>query len=524
MKKLTGLVVIIAALVLGSYYGMGYLTEKKLKESLNVVSQSYGVSADVASYKRGWFTSEAVLNWGLHVPEHTVMVDGQSKTITASDFKMQMPITIHHGPIIFADKRIKFGLGYAKTELPLPEQYNEQFNTLFTAESTKPKLDMNLFVSYLNNTSMDLAVPAFKLIAKEGGAQLDWMGLTSSTDVSSNLDKIDGAITLDGVNFTKDDVKTTVGSVTSEYNLHKNEKDMYLGDASLSFPSLIVMDHDKKLLEISQFDTHSDASIENDLFSTHFKASVEKMVANEQNFGPGNFEIAIKNLDADVLARINMQVNQLQQGSDADRQKALLALLPELPKLFSKGPEFEITELSFVMPQGTVEGSMMISLPKADTGNPIELIQKIQGKGKLRIPAEVVKGFVAEEIRQKMIAAPQGLQQAITQQMQQNSSQATPTAQATTSAAASTGATATVQAVVPVEATTPVAAPAQMTTPADPALIAQQASEAADKQLAAMVQSGLLSMQGTDYVVEMNLNQGQLTINGKPFNPAMMKY
>jgi uncharacterized protein YdgA (DUF945 family) len=72
------------------------------------------------------------------------------------------------------------------------------------------------------------------------------------------------------------------------------------------------------------------------------------------------------------------------------------------------------------------------------------------------------------------------------------------------------------------QAATPVQ---QQAAPAvNPADAAQQATVLADKQLASMVQSGILSVQGNDYVVEMSFTQGQLTINGKLFNPAMLKF
>ncbi|KTC76810.1 YdgA family protein [Legionella brunensis] len=492
MKKFIGLVVILAALVLGSYYGMGYLTEQKVKESLNFINRSNGLAAQIVEYKRGWFTSKAMFDWRVHIPEQTIQNNGQTQTIPAKDFKMQMPVTIYHGPVIFSNQGVKFGLGFAHTDLAMPPEYVEQFNSLFTNESTKPTLAISFFVNYLGNSSIDMSVPAFKLFAKEGNATFEWLGMSTSTNVSSDLDKVGGNITIDGLTFKKDQVNTKMSTITSEYNLHKTDKGLFLGDASLSFPSFVVMDSDKKLFELGQFDIHSDSDIEDGLFSSHFKTSVEKIITNDKTYGPGNLEVAIRNLDADALARLNTQAQQVQQGTDAERQRAMLAMLPELPKLFSKGAEFEITEMNFVMPQGTIEGSLMVSLPKGDMGNPFELIQKIQGNGKLRVPAVVVKQLVTESIKQKMMS-PQtqqnDQQQEITQKIQPQSN---PDASAQAAANSSD--------------------------------VSQQAVTLADKQLATLVQNGVLAQQGTDYVVEVSLNQGQFTINGKPYSPEMMKF
>ncbi|CEK11922.1 YdgA family protein [Legionella hackeliae] len=493
MKKFIGLVVILAVLVLGSYYGMGYLTEQKVRESLNFVNRSNGLAANIVEYDRGWFTSKANFDWRVHVPEQTIQNNGQTQTIPAKDYTVQMPVTIYHGPIIFSDQGVKFGLGYAHTDLDMPKEYVEQFNSLFTNQSTKPNIVIDFFVNYLGNSSIDMSVPAFKLFAKDGTATFEWFGMSTTTSVSSDLDKVGGNITIEGLAFKKDQVNTKMSSITSEYNLHRTDKGLFLGDASLSFPSFVVMDSDKKLFELGQFDIHSDSDIEDGLFSSHVKTSVEKIVANDKTYGPGNLEVAIRNLDADALARLNEQAQQVQQGTDAERQRAMLAMLPELPKLFSKGAEFEITEMNFVMPQGTVEGSLMVSLPKGEMGNPFELIQKIQGNGKLKVPAAVVKQLVTESIKQKMMSPQQNQQndqqQGIAQQIQQPSNPDA-TAQA---AAGSTD-------------------------------VSQQAVTLADKQLATLVQNGVLTQQGTDYVIEVSLNQGQLTINGKPYRPEMMKF
>lgn len=490
MKKFTGLVVLLAALVLGSYYGMGYLTERKVRESLNIVNQSNGVAAEIVQYKRGWFTSEASLDWRLHVPERVVQKDGTSQTVPAEDYQMQMPITIYHGPVIFSDRGIKFGLGFAHTVLTLPAQYTDKFNNLFSSQSTQPKLDMSFFVNYLGNTSIDTSLPAFKLFAKEGNAQFNWLGMSTSTSVSSNMSEVDGNITIDGLHFTKDQIDTTMSAITSEYNLHKTPTGLFLGDASLSFPSLVVMNKDAKLLELGQFDMRSNSDIDDGLFSSQFKTSLEKIVANGKTYGPGNLEVAIRNLDADVLAKLNDQLNQLQQGTDAQRQQAVLAMLPELPRLFSKGAEFEISEMNFVMPQGTLEGNLMVSLPKGEFGNPFELMQKIQGNGKLKIPAAVVQQLMTESIKQKMMSPqPSASQQGAVDQVQPQASTDTTTQAATSSAD-----------------------------------VNEQATTMATKQLSTLVQNGVLTVQGSDYVIEVSLNQGQLAVNGKPFNPAMLKF
>ena len=163
----------------------------------------------------------------------------------------------------------------------------------------------------------------------------------------------------------------------------------------------------------------------------------------------------------------------------------MLALLPELPKLFNKGAEFEISKLSFKIPQGQIEGNLFVTLPKGENANPFEMMQKIQGKAKLQVPAEAVKEIMKQSVIQQIAKKPE-LQQTLTQQLQANQTAA------------------------------------QTTQPAP--TVEQLAEMQTNKQINALQQSGLITVQGTDFVIEASLDQGKFTINGKPYDPSMMKF
>ncbi|WP_298626417.1 YdgA family protein [uncultured Legionella sp.] len=485
MKKLTGLITILAVLVLGGYYGMGVLTENTIKKNVEVINQSNGLFADIQQYNRGWFSSDAKIKWRLHVPERVVKdSDGQSQTVAAQDYQMEMPLVIHHGPFIFANNRLRFGMGYAETKFPFPEQYNQQFDEMFSKDSMKPQLDLSIFVNYLNKSTVELALPNFKLISKDGTGNFDWMGMTSTTAMSSNMDKVVGDIVIKGMNIAKDDTKVIMGKMTSEFDLHQTPGGLYLGDATFTLPSFDVMVKDQKMFGISDFVLNSSSDIEEHLFNTHFTAGLQSVLANGQTYGPAEVEIALRNLDADVLARINQQATAMQNGTDAERQQAMMALLPELPKLFSKGAEFEISKLNVKLPQGVVDGSLLIALPKSETTNPFEMIQKIQGNAKLRVPTAVVKQLMQQSVMQQMAKQPE-MQQALMQQLQSND---------------------------PAKANQPAPTPDQL------------AAMQTDKQIATLEQSGLITTDGSDYVIEIALEQGKFSVNGKPFDPSTLKF
>ncbi|MFT4059021.1 MAG: YdgA family protein [Legionella sp.] len=488
MKKLAGLVIILAALLVGGYYGMGVLTEKTIKKNIEVMDQSNGLHAQIDKYDRGLFSSEAKINWQLHIPARVVTdANGQTQSIPSQDFKMDMPLTIHHGPIILTNHGVRFGLGYAESVFPFPKQYEDQFDATFSKESTKPQLDMSIFVNYFNQSTLDAKVPQFKLFTKEGNGQIDWLGMNATNTMSPEMKKVDGTLTLDGVHVSKGDSTLNLGQISTEYNLHKTDSGLYLGSANFDLPSFSSVDKGQKVFAITDLVFKSDSDIKEHLFSTSLTLSVKSILVNAKTYGPGDFAVAIRNLDADVLAKINQQAAAMQNAPDAQRQQAVIALLPEIPKLFSKGAEFEISKFNLTLPEGQVDGNLFVSLPKQENANPFELMQKIQGKARLKVPAAAVKSLVQQSVVQQMARQPD-YQNALVQQLQG--------AQTTTNQGS------------------------QPTTPS----IDQLAAIQADKQLNALQQNGLIITQGSDYLIEVSLEQGKFIVNGKPFDSSMLKF
>ncbi|GGI88868.1 YdgA family protein [Legionella impletisoli] len=544
MKKLVGLIIILVVLVLGGYYGTGLMTERTLKRDITLVNQANGLNVTINRYDRGWFTSKADLLWKVHVPERVVKnQDGQPTLQPAQDYTLDMPLSIYHGPVIFAEDGVHFGLGYAKTELNLPDQFKQKFADAFTTDSTSPKLNVSVLVNYLNRSRFRVQLPQFTLIAKEGNGQFKWHGMTSDVTLTSRLDHIDGDMIIQGIDVKKDQISARVSQVSSEYDLYQAENGLYLGQASFSLPSVLVTNGDQKIFELNKFSVHTKSDIEDGLFHSHLEASINQLYSNGKNYGPGEIKLAIKNLDADVLAKINEQANQMQGNTDADRQQALFTILPELPKLFSKGAEFEVSKLSFVMPEGSIEGNLTLNLPKGDSSNPFQLIQQIQGEGQLKLPADLVKEALKETSKQQLVKQPT-LQDALAKQIEMHSSgdqqdkqqpqdaevskqDVEAQQQETTQRSDQSSAQAQDQPQV-AESTTNATQkdPAQqpVTKQMTLAELDQKAEAKAQEKLDALVAAGALEKQGNEFVIHVTLNEGQLTVNGKPFNPAMIQY
>lgn len=478
MKKIIGLVVILAVLVLGSYYGTGMITERKVRETINIINQSNGLYAEIKNYDRGWFSSSAQIDWNMMVPERVVSgADGQSKTIPAQKYELTMPLKINHGPVIFYDSGVKFGLGYAKTDIDLPPKYVKQFESLFTKESTKPQVDLSLFVNYLAKTRITLSIPEFQLIAKEGSGKLNWQGMNTSISMNSDLSAVDGDLKISGMTYSQNEMKMTLAAVDSVYSLSKSSYGLFTGSASLSFPSLVVMNKDAKIFELDDFDVESSSDISGEVVNSHLRMSLDSLLLNNQKYGPGNFEMAIRNLDAKAMGRINELSNQLQNGDEAQKQQTLVLLMQELPKLVSQGPEIEVSQMEFKLPDGKIEGNMLLSIPKQPDANIMTIVQGVKGNAHLEVPRDLVRMAIADTIKKSIMN--NQLQQALAQQNQN---------------------------------------------PMSVTEVHNQAQSMADKRLDAMIDAGVFVKKDKDLVVDLQLEKGKLIINGKPFDANMIKF
>ena len=503
MRKLAGLVVVLAALILGSYYGMGIITERTLKKNIAMMDQSNGVFIEMEQYHRGLYRSTALLNWRIQIPERTIKnQEGVDVIVPAKDYKMQVPIDIYHGPVMIVGSKPMFGLGFARSQVTLSKTNAEELAKTYSPASIVPVLNLRIFVNYVNSSSLDVNIPAFKLITKEGNSQLEWSGMTSNVDITSSTKQVNGHVTIDGIHFQKEKMIANLGKVVSDFDLHQTNLDMYMGKGNVSFSSFIVMQDDKKTLDVQNLDVHSTNDIHDGLFSAQVKLTLAHLLSADKIYGPASLDVSLNNLDAEILAKINRQANELQQqGSNADHQKALLMLMPELPKLLAKGARLEVSEASVTMPEGIIKGNLLISLPAEGTDNPFQLIQKMKGQGKIMFSAAVLKQLMNTSVKQSL-QKQAALQASIITPVPDNA----PDPEAATAPASAV--TAAPEAEVPAPKVD------------DQETIAKQA----DEKLANMVQSGLLSLQGSDYVVDFKLAEGKLEINGKPFDSAMMSF
>lgn len=489
MKKVLGTGAIgvgVGALVLlCSYYGMGLATEKMLKKSIVALNQTNGTTVVLQDYKRGWFRSHAELKWSMKVPQSSAPPQGHNTVMIAhSIYTFEMPFDIYHGPVMLVDSKPHFGLGYAQSTARLPAAFAHELNETYDLTTGKLTYAIHILVSYLNNTTIQFLVPTYKLQAKKGDDYFQWLGLQTEIVVSSNKQRLQGDVALEGFSWFKKDIEGILGPVKTEYDMHQVLNEFYIGKVQLDVPALTLFrkaqggQSPQPLLRIVDAQIHSESDIENGLFATTISAKAKELALGNKSYINDTLNISLKNLDANVLAAMNRKIRDIQH-SGHDKKPAAWLLMPDVPALLSKGAQLNMSDFEFTMLDGHVQADVKLSLPNEKMTNPFQLLQKMNGESHLRLSETVVTNWLHDVIKKSMLQ----------------------------------------------KATKPVHTSVEKESQPSPINIAdietQTAAKVAEKKRE-WTHSGVLILEGQNYLILIKLENGKLTINGHAFSPALL--
>jgi uncharacterized protein YdgA (DUF945 family) len=338
-------------------------------------------------------------------------------------------------------------------------------------------------VSYLNSTTIQFLVPAYKLEAKKGDDYFQWLGLKTEIVVSSNKQRLQGDVALEGFSWFKKDIEGILGSVKTEYDMHQVLNEFYIGKVQVDVPALTLIrkaqgQSPQPLFRIVDAQIHSESDIENGLFATTISAKAKEFALGNKSYTNDAMNISLKNLDANVLAAMNRKIRDIQH-SGHNKKSAAWLLMPDVPGLLSKGAQLNMSDFEFTMLDGHVQADVQLSLPNEKMTNPFQLLQKINGESHLRISETVVTNWLHDVIKKSMVQKATKLAHTSVEKEAQPS-------------------------------------------PINIADIETQTAAKVAEKKREWTNSGVLVLEGQDYLILIKLENGKLTINGHAFSPSLL--
>jgi len=329
-------------------------------------------------------------------------------------------------------------------------------------------------LDFLMHTHWKTEVPQFKLIDKDKKSQINWGGFILKNTISADLNKIKGSLDLKELDIKKPDASVALSSLDSEYDFKLDPIGIYVGDADFSLKHIALA----KDVEIDELKIKNIADIHDNFFSTQFDGSLKSANINGFQFGPFNADIKISQINAQALAKAQQTLHQQQNASPSFRNKGFLAVVAAVPELLKYGAKLDLSQFHLVLPEGTIDSHLSLAMPADESQSPMMNIQRMQsltGDASLNVTKTLLKSWLVD-VLQKQIQSQQQL------------------------------------------SLDPAAAAA---TPQD---ISQMATSRTTEKVDALIKAGVLIEQGDNYILNIKLQNGQVTVNNLPFDPAWLYF
>jgi uncharacterized protein YdgA (DUF945 family) len=418
MKKVFFIVLALfflaAALLGGATFWFGMEAEQQYHDMVQQGSMIGYVHLTKESYSRGFFRSAA---------RTVVEIRGPGAGKTAKDpLRFTLVHDIKHGPLalwksVDGKRELKRVLAVIETGIELSPETKAKLKKAFGEFPETPPMK-NYTVFFLGgNGETQLVIPAFqRTIGKDGKVTVDWKGLTAYAAFNTDSGTFTASLSAPGLEAVGEGGKIRMKSMESALDIHEGPSELSLGDTL--FDVVLVEFSGKKNGETKHFSinglkmkTSSQAS--NDTINYSMAVRIEQMMADDTPFGPGNYELELRKIDAASLAKLQQVAQEMQtqlhQYSAERLGQMMLAKYAEiLPDLIRKSPEIEITQLGFKTSDGSFTGKAKIAFDGANAellSNPLLLLAAVNANAEFTITDRLLQRILESSNRSEIMAA-----------------------------------------------------------------------------------------------------------------------
>lgn len=423
MKKLFGFIfglIVIAAIMagigVGAYYWSGSLAKDSFEKSIMQTTGNQAITYKLNSFEQGLFISKAIAELTLDPGKFNSGVNTQVIP-TDKMFSIQLEHTIYHGP--FAFKAPEFDpaqpvAAFIKTRINTDSnpELKEVLNKLWKTNPFK----MNSMVSFAGVVETTIEVAPIDFTSPDN-MHIKWSGAKSIIAHNTATNSFDSAIDAGGVSIEDDDNFALVDGIAGTASGSFDAGNFMNSKAAYSIDNIQIEANTKnesKALKgtMNNLAVKAGNEINGNQLSSYMELSVDDAMFNDENYGPGNFQINLRKIDADAIKQLQNDLEMAKE--DAAKQGlppeaamfiAQQKLMETLPKLLQQGPEIEISKLDFSTPQGKVEGYTKISLDlggKPVPANPMELIPMVAINTSFSAPSDLIEKILASDAKKEI--------------------------------------------------------------------------------------------------------------------------
>jgi uncharacterized protein YdgA (DUF945 family) len=390
MKKFFVLLVILVICVLMAPGIIGFQAEDRYQELLSQMEVN-GFEVINNDYQRGWFDSKAETEFRIPLGQTPEVAESGAQ----EELKFKLRSDIVHGPL-----SPDGGLGIAQIKTHFISADEVQF----------PQKGDGLLITNIDLQGNGVAavdVPPMESKQEPGGSSIHFEGLTGEVRFNAQFSEIEMDLAMPRFTMGGDQGQQfLVESVALDSRSKEGLAGLMLGQGEFTVEHIAVTDpNDVAVVDINSFKVTAESKEDgtNILFSIVY--ALDSVTVNEQRYGPAEIHISAENLAADVLAKMQQEIEEInrQKLPESQRGMALMGtLLNSGAGLLKNDPLLAIDRLQVETPEGTVQGEFSVQsrgLSMEEISNVAVALNKLEVEASVRMPESLFLALFESQAR-----------------------------------------------------------------------------------------------------------------------------
>lgn len=232
MKKLLiYAVVIIVGALLSFPLLTGFALERAYEHRVANMPVQPGVTIVSESYERGWFRSNALVRVSLDLREWL-----GDPTLESEPFDVLVQSDLHHGPVLFTNLGVRFGLGYGSLSFAGDGLEGLEKDLAQWLEAAPLNIHTIIYFDQSAETELDIA----EYSADQGEDHIRFGGMNVSLRTNGDLTKFDATLLIQPSNMITTGLALDMTEASGSMNYEGASPYTLVGESVLSIPKLAI--------------------------------------------------------------------------------------------------------------------------------------------------------------------------------------------------------------------------------------------------------------------------------------------
>jgi len=299
--------------------------------------------------------------------------------------------------------RVSHGVTGSLMDFSTTENLGADAEKFFPDEKPRLTLETRIW----GTATVEMTVPEVDATDQATGETLTSARAYGRADIGSAGSEVDIQLEWPGLTLTGPDLQIAMSDLSAEQTIERLTGDLWLGSGEVNLARLSFEAPQQPPMRFEGLSvvSSSDASDDGTRLNGESTIRLDKVTANDRDFGPHEIQIRFDRLDVASLNAISSAVNDMQQAAmssavDPDPQAIMEQQMQSFQRvnaamlgLAVEGFSFGFPKIDLSTPEGPIEGELMIRHPELseqEKSQAMMVMQGLTGNFDISMPAVLV--------------------------------------------------------------------------------------------------------------------------------------